>query len=53
MKKMMAGIFLLLLSIWALVFAVYSSRTMFEHLALTLPFAAAVMFIWGYLEHRD
>ena len=52
MKKMLAGIFLVLLGIWAALFAVYSNNTTFEYLAVLLPIPAIVFFIWGYLESK-
>ena len=53
MKKMLAGIFLALLSIWAVIFAVYSNHTMFEYLAVFLPILAVVLFILGYFEIKN
>jgi len=53
MKKMIAGIFLVFLSIWATLYAGYSGRNAFEYLALILPLAAVLIFIWGFLESKD
>ena len=49
-KRMLAGIFLLVLSLWFLVFSALGQGTFLAVAAVVLAFPAAFLFIWGYFE---
>ena len=50
MKKMMLGLFLMLLSIWCLIFSIADNADLFIIVAVALPIFAIYFFITGYLE---
>ena len=50
MKKMMLSIFLMLLSIWCLIFGIADNSDLFIIVAVALPIFAIFFFFSGYLE---
>ena len=50
MKKMMLSIFLMLLSIWCLIFGIADNADLFIIVAVALPIFAIFSFVTGYLE---
>lgn len=53
MRYMLAGIFLLLLSVWFLINAMTGSALLFGVAAMVLPFPAAGFFILGYFNEAE
>ena len=52
MKKMLAGIFLLILGVWFLNFSSLNQSTPLAVISIILPFVAAFMFFFGYFEDK-
>ena len=53
MKKMLAGIFLMVLGVWFLNFSSLSNATPLAVISIILPFVAAIMFFVGYFENKE
>ena len=53
MKKMMLSIFLMLLSIWCLIFGIADNADLFIIVAVALPVFAIFFFVTGYLEKEN
>jgi di/tricarboxylate transporter len=50
MKKMLLGIFLLILSVWCYLFGVVDDLVLFSFIGVFLPIAAIVVFLIGFFE---
>ena len=53
MKKMLLGIFLLLLGIWSLIFGVVDDVVLFCAIGVFLPIPAIVAFFLGFFNRED
>jgi len=53
MKKIHLGIFLMLLSIWCLIFGTLDDVTLFLFIGVYLPIVAVIIFIVGYFEKNQ
>ena len=52
MKKMLMGIFLLVLSVWCLIFGVVDDIAFFAALGVILPFPAIILTFYGFF-HKE
>ena len=53
MKKMLLGIFLLLLSIWSFAFGVVDDVVLFCAIGVFLPIPAIIAFVLGFFQRED
>lgn len=53
MKKMLLGIFLLVLSVWCFIFGKLDDLTGALVLAVALPGPAVMFTVWGYFSKDD
>ena len=53
MKKMLAGIFLMVLSVWFLNFSSLNNSTPLTVISIILPFVAAILCFIGYYENKE
>jgi len=53
MKKILLAIFLMLLSIWCLIFGTLDDVTLFLFIGVYLPIVAVIIFIVGYFEKNQ
>ena len=53
MRGMLTGIFILLLSIWSLIFGYTDNAIVFLFASLALLFVAIIIFIIGYINSKE
>lgn len=53
MKKMMLGLFFLLLSIWCLIFGVVDDAGLFSFVGVLLPIVAIIVFLIGFFQKEN
>jgi hypothetical protein len=53
MKKMLLGIFLLILSVWCYLFGVKEDVVLFYFIGMCLPVVAIVVFLVGFFEKNN
>lgn len=53
MKKMLAGIFLMVLSVWLLIFSRVDNSDVVGIAAVIFPFIAIAVFLYGYFHKED